>query len=69
MGELVCAVHNKYTTMIEYAKALYRAWCQGRSLTDIKEQHEEFIEFCANMLSRTPDEIREELKDSDWFVE
>ena len=55
--------------MIEYARALYKAWCQGRSLHDIKEQHEEFIDFCANMLSRTPDEVREELKDSTWFVE
>ena len=55
--------------MIEYARALYKAWCTGRSITDIKEQHDEFIVFCANMLGRSPEEVRKELEDSNWFIE
>ena len=62
-------MHNKYITMIEYARALYKAWCTGRSITDIKEQHDEFIVFCANMLGRSPEEVRKELEDSNWFIE
>ena len=54
--------------MIEYARALYHGWCQGQSLTEIEQGHENFVHLCSRMLDRTEDEVREQLQKETWFL-
>ncbi len=54
--------------MIEYARALYQGWCQGQSLTEIEQGHENFVYFCSRVLERTEDEVREQLYKEHWFL-
>ena len=54
--------------MIEYARALYRGWCQGKSLNEIEQEHENFVLLCSCVLSRSESEVRKELYQQSWFL-
>ena len=54
--------------MVEYARALYHGWCQGQTLREIEQSHENFVELCSRVLSRDIDQVRNELYQQDWFL-
>ena len=54
--------------MIEYARALYHGWCQGKNLREIKQEHENFVLLCSRVLEYSEDEIRAQLHKESWFL-
>lgn len=54
--------------MIEYARALYQGWCQGQTLHEIAQGHENFILLCSRVLSRDEEEVRRQLYNESWFL-
>lgn len=53
--------------MSVYLKLMYDQWCNGQSELEIKERYNEFVIRAASMLSRTEDEVLDELMSSSWF--
>jgi len=51
-----------------YLKVLYDQWTQGRSETEVKEHWYEFVLMSMKLLSRTEEEIIQELKSTNWFM-
>jgi hypothetical protein len=54
--------------MIEYARALYQGWCQGQSLREIEQSHENFILLCSRTFDYSEDEVRRQLYQESWFL-
>lgn len=54
--------------MIEYARALYHGWCQGQTMHEIEQGHENFVHLCSRVLERPEDEVREQLYKESWFL-
>ena len=54
--------------MIEYARALYQGWCQGKSLQEIQQNHSDFICVCSKLLHRDKEDITVQLHNEHWFL-
>lgn len=46
---------------------MYDQWCNGQSELEIRERWYEFVVRAAGMLSRTEQEVVDELMSTNWF--
>jgi hypothetical protein len=53
--------------MIEYARAMYQAWSQGRSTQDCCRDSNLFVQMCCEQFARSPDEIIKILCQQSWW--
>ena len=54
--------------MIEYVKALYNGWCQGKTLSYIKSNSDEFVQLASRLLQYSPEEVLNRIKEQSWFL-
>ena len=51
-----------------YLKLMYDQWSQGRSETEIKQCWHDFVLMACKSLSRTEEDVIQELNSTNWFV-
>ena len=54
--------------MYYYVKAMYEAWCQNRTITDIESNYRDFVIKSAKAFAMYETEMLEYLEDVDWFI-